>query len=120
MPDTRPLTRLGDITFERFPHPPLDVESGAKTATHDPIDAPTVIDYLGREARTFRLHGHCGPETASQIDDLTAESEHDLRHARHSGPVVVLDTDTASDGAFIDAEEGLLRYSYTIQMRELV
>lgn len=117
--DTRPTTRLGPITFSEFPHPPLETESGSRTATHEPIDAPTVTDHLGPKARTFRMIGHCGPDVASDIDELSEDSEHDLRHARHSGPVVVLKATTESDGAFIGAEEGRLRYTYIIKMREV-
>jgi hypothetical protein len=117
--DTRPTTRLGEIVFERFPHPPLDTSSESRTATHEPIGAPTVTDHLGSKAREFTMVGHCGPSTGSDIDDLAEESEHNLRHARHSGPVIVLSADTESDGAFIDAEDGILRYTYTIKMKEV-
>lgn len=117
--DTRPTTRLGSIVFDRFPHPPLDTSSGSRTAKHEPIGAATVTDHLGPKAREFTMVGHCDPSTASEIDELSEESEHDLRHARHSGPVVVLKASTESDGAFIDAEEGLLRYTYTLKLREV-
>lgn len=115
---SRPVTRLGSIVFERFPHPPLDVSGGSRTATHEVIDAPDVTDHLGRKALSFTLRGHCDPETASQIDELSEQSEHELRHARWSGSVIVEDHNTESDGAFLDPEEEIIRYTYTIDMVE--
>lgn len=120
MPDTRPITRLGDIVFERFPHPPLDVDGGSKTSRHEPIGAPDVVDHMGRKAKSFTLRGHCHPDTATQIDELSDKSEHELRHSRWSGRVLVEDHNTESDGAFLDPEQGILRYTYTIGLTEIV
>jgi len=115
---SRPQTRLGPIEFTDFSHPPLDVSGGSETATHEVIDAPDVTDHLGRKALSFTLRGHCDPETASRIDELSEQSEHELRHARWSGRVIVQDHSTESDGAFLDPEEEIIRYSYTVDMVE--
>ena len=118
MSQNRPTTRLGSITFDRFPHPPLDVNGGSRTHTHEVIGAPDVTDHLGQTARSFTMRGHCDPETASRIDDLSEESEHELRHSRWSGRVIVTDHATESDGAFLEPGAEIIRYSYTIDMVE--
>jgi hypothetical protein len=82
------------------------------------IEAPDVTDHLGTKAKSFTLRGHCDPETASQIDELSEESEHELRHARWSGSVIVQDHSTESDGAFLDPEKEIIRYTYTVDMVE--
>ena len=117
---SRPTTRLGPIEFDRFSHPPLDVSGGARTHRHEVIDGPDVVDHLGETAKSFTLRGHCDPDTASRIDSLAEQSEHELRHARWSGTVVVEDHSTESDGAFLDPENEIIRYSYTIDMVESV
>mgnify|MGYP006295834591 CR=1 FL=1 len=119
MPDTRPTTRLGSITFEPFDHPPLETDSAARTVEHKPLGESTVVQHLGAEAKTFTMRGECDESTASEIDDLVEGEELSLRHTKHSGTVLVVSASTDSDGAFLDVESRDLRYTYRIEMREV-
>lgn len=119
--DQRPSARLGDVEFA-FEHPQLDSSGAGKAVKHEvlPIDenddATTVIQPMGREARSWTLRGTCYKETATALDNMIGEVV-SLRHSRHSGDVYIDDASTNPQG--VEDENGW-RYGYTVSLTEVV
>lgn len=119
--DERPSARLGDIEFA-FEHPQLDSSGAGKAVKHEvlPIDenddATTVIQPMGREARSWTLRGTCYKDTATALDNMIGEVV-ELRHSRHSGDVYIDDASTNPQG--VEDETGW-RYGYTVSLTEVV
>jgi len=119
--DQRPSARLGDVEFA-FEQPQLDSAGAGKAVKHEvlPIDenddATTVIQPMGREARSWTLRGTCYKATATKLDNMIGEVV-ELRHSRHSGDVYIDDASTNSQG--VEDETGW-RYGYTVSLTEVV
>lgn len=120
MADPRADTRIGDIE-PYFKHPQLDSSGSGISAEHEILptsedaDGPvTVIQPLGREARSFTLSGDCYLETANALDRIEGDIV-ELIHARHSGFVYVESVDTSPQSVQDDRGR---RYTYRLSLAE--
>jgi len=117
----RPVTRLGDVVFEEFPHPQLQSTGSANTTELEVLpeseddDAATVIQSYGLGSRSFTLRGTTYLGNANALDELIG-NEVGLRHARFSGAVLFEDVDVDPTGS---KDENGWRYTYRCDLTEV-
>jgi len=124
--DTRPTTRLDDIEFLDHPHPELTSDGSGKSVQLEVLpqseeeDTATVIQPMGREARTWTLRGTTIRRRASALDEMIGDVV-TLRHARHSGDVYVDDvnTDPFGGSSSPDSDPDERWYTYTVTLTEV-
>jgi len=118
MTKDRVTPRIGPVepsVYGGNTQPFVDVRSGNRYVTHEPIGTEPVRQFLGPKLETITIRGDCTKEEANRIDELEGAVE--VRTERWSGVATVESTTTTAEQKYDESNDRWI-YSYDVKLKE--